>query len=54
MERPSKAASCSAPKSSPITATRFTGAKNEAATEKKEALPPRTRSARPWGVSTVS
>ncbi len=42
------------PKSLPTTPTRFTGVKNEAATAKKEALPPSTFSARPKGVSTVS
>jgi hypothetical protein len=41
-------------KSSPTTATRFTGVKKEAATEKNDALPPSTFSARPKGVSTVS
>src|SRR5687768_5811068 len=54
MPRPRNAAISFSPKSSPTTATRFTGAKNDAATEKKEALPPSTRSARPNGVSTVS
>src|SRR5258708_26890732 len=52
--RPPKAASCASPKSRPTTPTRFTGAKKEAATAKKDALPPSTRSARPKGVSTVS
>jgi len=37
-------------KSSPTTATRFTGAKNEAATAKYVAEPPRQRSAVPNGV----
>src|SRR5437773_3952254 len=54
MLRPRKARSCASPKSRPTTATRLTGTKNEAATEKKDALPPSTRSARPKGVSTVS
>ena len=54
MGRSRKAASCSSPKSSPTTATRLTGAKKDAATEKNEALPPSTCSARPNGVSTVS
>ena len=54
MGRPAKAASCFSPKSPPTTPTRFTGEKKEAATEKKEALPPSTRSALPKGVSTVS
>ena len=52
--RPRNAASCASPKSCPTTPTRFTGVKNDAATEKNEALPPSTRSARPSGVSTVS
>src|SRR5258708_17742177 len=52
--RPRKAASCASPKSRPTTPTRFTGAKKEAATAKKDAVPPSTRSARPKGVSTVS
>ena len=52
--RPRNAASCSSPKSWPTTPTRLTGSKKEAATEKKDALPPSTRSARPKGVSTVS
>ncbi len=54
MSRPRKAWSCSSPKSSPTTPTRFTGTKKDAATAKKEALPPSTRSAFPNGVSTVS
>ncbi len=54
MGRPRKAASCSSPKSWPTTPTTLTGLKKEAATEKKDALPPSTRSARPKGVSTVS
>src|SRR5712691_5708936 len=54
MPRPRKAASSLSPKSRPTTPTRFTGTKNDAATEKNDALPPRTRSARPKGVSTVS
>src|SRR5207245_1565118 len=54
MGRPLKADSGFSPKSSPTTATRFTGAKNDAATAKNDALPPRTFSARPNGVSTVS
>ena len=45
---------CASPKSWPTTPTRWTALKNDAANEKKEALPPRTRSARPKGVSTVS
>src|SRR5512143_3260855 len=52
--RPANARSCSSPKSWPTTPTRFTGVKNDAASEKNEALPPSTRSARPNGVSTVS
>ena len=54
MLRPAKAASCFSPKSDPTTPTRLTGTKKEAATAKKDALPPSTRSARPKGVSTVS
>ena len=54
MGRPWNAASCASPKSWPTTPTRWTGLKKDAATEKKDALPPSTRSARPKGVSTVS
>src|SRR5712692_9453344 len=54
MPRPRRAPSSFSPKSLPTTATRFTGTKNEAATAKNDALPPRTFSARPNGVSTVS
>ena len=54
MGRPLKAESAFSPKSSPTTATRFTGVKKEAATAKNDALPPSTFSARPKGVSTVS
>src|SRR6185503_7703623 len=54
MGRPRKADIAVSLKSSPTTATRFTGAKKEAATAKNDALPPSTFSAVPNGVSTVS
>mgnify|MGYP003694500289 CR=1 FL=1 len=55
MSRPSKAASSFSPKSEPTTPTRFTGTKNDAATEKKRrAAAQHASRPRPNGVSTVS
>src|ERR1043165_9893971 len=50
MLRPRKTARSSSPKSSPMTAMRSTSVKNDAATEKYVAEPPRQRSALPKGV----
>src|ERR1051325_12175972 len=54
MSRPAKTAMSSSVRSSPTTATRSTGEKNDAATEKYVAEPPRQRSTFPNGVSSAS